>query len=57
MGKSIRDDVLFTLDVLDDIGKRLNEFTPFSMMLVQLSLTLEILQGLMIGMINSWGRR
>ena len=49
-GKRIRYNVFFTLDVLDDIGKILNKFTPFSMTLVQLSLTLKILESLMIGM-------
>ena len=49
-GKSIRYDVFFTLDVLDDIRKRLNKFTPFSMTLVQLGLALKILESLMIGM-------
>ena len=43
-------DVFFTLDVLDDIRQRLNKFTPFSMMLVQLGLTLKILESLMICM-------
>ena len=42
-GKRIRHNILFAIDVLDDIGKRLYELTPLSMTLVQRSLTLEIL--------------
>ena len=37
-----------TFDILDDIRKRLNEFTPLSMTLVQLSLTLKIFKCFMI---------
>ena len=48
--KGVRYNVLLSVDVLDDIRKRLNKFTPFSMTLVQLGLTLKILEGLMIGM-------
>ena len=49
-GKSVHHNVFLTFDVFDDIRKRLNEFTPFSMTLVQLSLTLKILKHFMIGM-------
>ena len=49
-GKRIRHNIFFTLNVLDGIRKRLNKFTPFSMTLVQLSLSLKILESLMIGM-------
>ena len=49
-GKRVHHNIFLTFDVLYDIRKRLNEFTPFSMTLVQLSLTLEILEGLMISM-------
>ena len=38
-GKGISHYIFLTLDVLDDIRKRLNEFTPFSMTLIQLSLS------------------
>ena len=41
---------MFSLPLLDDLRKRLNKFTPFSMTLVQLGLTRKILEGLMIGM-------
>src|SRR3990170_1704271 len=49
-GKRIRHNIFFAFDVLDDIEKRLNEFTPLSMTLVQLSLTLKVLKCFMVGM-------
>ena len=49
-GKGIRDNVFFALNVLDDIRKRLNKFTPFSMTLVRLGLALKILERFTIGM-------
>ena len=49
-GKGIRHNVFLTFNILDDIRKRLNKFTPFSMTLVQLGLSLKILESLMIGM-------
>ena len=55
-GKSIRHYIFLTLHVLDDIRKRLNEFTPLSMTPVQLSLTLKILKRLMIGMNDKFMR-
>ena len=55
-GKSIRYYVFFTFDVLDDIWKRLNEFTPLSMTLVQLSLTLKVFKRFMIGMDDKFVR-
>ena len=45
-----------TFDLLDDIRKRLNEFTPFSMMLVQLGLTLKVLERFMVGMNDKFMR-
>src|SRR5215216_5022128 len=39
-GKRIRHNIVFTFDVLDHIGKRLNKFTPFSMPFIQLTLAL-----------------
>ena len=39
-GKDIRHNVFLTFNVLDDIRKRLNKFTPFNMTLVQLGLAL-----------------
>ena len=55
-GKSIRHNIFLTFDVLDDIRKWLNEFTPFSMTLVQLSLTFNILKRFMIGMNDKFMR-
>ena len=55
-GKRIRHNIFFTLNVLDGIRKRLNEFTPFSMTLVQLSLTLKILKRFMVGMDDKFMR-
>ena len=55
-GKRVRHNIFFALDVFDDIGKRLNELTPFSVTLVQLSLTLEILESLMVRMKNEFMR-
>ena len=51
-GKSIRHNIFLTFNILDDIRKRLNELTPLSMTLVQLSLTLKILKCFMIGVKN-----
>ena len=48
--------VFLTFDVLDDIRERLNEFTPFSMTLVQLSLTLKVFKRFMIGMNDKFMR-
>ena len=48
-GKSVRHNIFLTFNVLDDIRKRLNEFTPFSMTLVQLSLTLKVFKRFMVG--------
>ena len=49
-GKRICHNVFLTFDVLDDIRKRLNKFTPFIMRLVQLGLALKVLERFMIGM-------
>ena len=49
-GKSVHHNIFLTFDVLDDIRQRLNEFTPLSMTLVQLSLTLKIFKRFMIDM-------
>ena len=46
--KGVRHNVFLTFDVLDDIRKRLNKFTPFSMTLVQLGLALKLLERFMI---------
>ena len=48
-GKNVRHNILLTFDVLDDIRKRLNKFTPLSMTLVQLSLTFKVFKRFMIG--------
>ena len=56
MGKSTRHNIFLTFDVLDDIRKRLNKFTPFSMTLVQLGLALKILERFMIGMNDKFMR-
>ena len=56
VGKSICHYVFLTFDVLDDIRKRLNEFTPFSMTLVQLSLTLKVFKRFMVGMNDEFMR-
>ena len=55
-GKSVRHNVFLTFNVLDDIRKRLNKFTPFSMTLVQLGLALKILERFMIGMNDKFMR-
>ena len=49
-GKSVCHNIFLTFDVLDDIRKRLNKFTPFSMTLVQLGLALKILESFMVDM-------
>ena len=49
-GKRIRHNIFLTFNILDDIRKRLNKLTPFSMTLVQLSLTLKIFKRFMVGM-------
>ena len=51
-GKRIRHNIFLSFDILDDIRKRLNKFTPFSMTLVQISLSLKILERFMIGVKN-----
>ena len=55
-GKGIHHNVFLNLNVLDDIRKRLNKFTPFSMTLVQLGLALKVLERLMIGMNDKFMR-
>src|SRR3990170_5970913 len=55
-GKRIRHNIFFAFDVLDDIRKGLNELTPLSMTLVQLSLTLKILKHFMVGMNDKFMR-
>ena len=52
-GKRIRHNIVLTFNILDDIRKRLNELTPFSMTLVQLSLTLYLSVSWSVWMINS----
>ena len=51
-GKRISHNILFAFDVFDDTGKRLNELTPLSVTLVNLILTLEILERLMVRVKN-----
>src|SRR6266511_2339798 len=55
-GKRIHHNILFAFDVLDDIRKRLNELTPLSMTLVQLILTLKVLESFMVGMNDKFMR-
>ena len=55
-GKCIRHNILFALKVHDVIRKRLYEFTPLSMTLVQLNLTLKILDSFMVGMDDEFMR-
>ena len=55
-GKRIRHNIFLSFDILDDIRKRLNEFTPLSMMLVQLSLTLKVFKRFMVGMDDKFMR-
>ena len=55
-GKCIRHNIHFALDVFDDIWKRLNEFSPFGMTLIQLSLTLKVLKCFMVGMDDKFMR-
>ena len=54
--KGVRHNIFLTFNVLDDIRKRLNELTPFSMTLVQLSLTLKVFKHFMIGMNDKFMR-
>ena len=56
MGKRIRHSILFAFYVFDDIRKWLDEFTPFSMTLVQLSLTLKVFKRFMVGMNDEFMR-
>lgn len=55
-GNSVRHNIFLTINVLDDIRKRLSEFTPFSMTLVQLGLTLKVFKRFMIGMNDKFMR-
>ena len=56
MGKHIRHNISLAFNILDDLRKSLNKFTPFSMTLVQLSLTLKVLKRFMIGMNDKFMR-
>ena len=55
-GKCICHNIFLTFNILDDIRKRLNKFTPLRQTLVQLSLTFEILECLMVRMKNEFMR-
>ena len=55
-GKGIHHNVFLNLNVLDDIRKGLNKFTPFSVTLVQLGLALKVLVRFMIGMNDEFMR-
>ena len=54
VGKSIRHNIFFTLNVLDHIRKRFNKFTPFSMPFIQLGLTFKVLKCVMIDMYDKF---
>ena len=48
-GKSIRNNILFALFILDHIRKRFNKFNPFGVSFVEICLAFQVLQRLMVG--------
>ena len=56
MGKRICHNIFLAFNILDDVRKRLNKFTPLSMALVQLSSPLKVFKCFMIGMDDEFMR-